>query len=73
MVKYFCDRCEKEVPKEEIRQCSLYVRKHKTNLGEIELSYCQECFEEIIGRENAERIKKIEFERDARKKVRAEG
>ena len=70
MVKYFCDKCGKEVPKEKIKQCSLYVRKHKTGIGEIQLSYCESCFEEIIGKDNAERIKKIELEREARKKER---
>lgn len=40
MIKYFCDKCGKEVPKEEIKQCSLYVRKFRASLKEIELSYC---------------------------------
>lgn len=73
MVRYYCDKCGKEVPKEEIRHCKMYIRKFKTGVGDIELSFCPECLEATIGRENAERIKKIEFDRDARKKVRAEG
>ena len=73
MVRYFCDKCGKEVPKEKIRQCSLYVRKFKTCLKEIELSYCQDCFEEIIGADNVEIIRKAEAEREARKKEREQG
>lgn len=68
MIKYFCDKCGKEVPKEEIKQCSLYVRKFRASLKEIELSYCKECFEEIIGEDNVAKIKKMEAEREARRK-----
>jgi hypothetical protein len=70
MVRYYCDKCGKEVPKEKIRHCSLYVKEHKTGLGEIKLTYCKECFEEIIGADNVELIRKTEAEREARKKAR---
>ena len=70
MVRYYCDKCEKEVPKEKIRHCSLYVRQHKTGLGEIKLTYCKECFEEIIGADNVAKVNKVEAEREARRKAR---
>lgn len=70
MVKYFCDKCGKEVPKEEIKECNLYVKRFRASLREIELSYCKECFEEIIGADNVAKLNKMEVERMERRKAR---
>mgnify|MGYP003533863401 CR=1 FL=1 len=73
MVRYYCDKCDKEVPKEKIRHCSLYVKEHRTGLGEIRLTYCQDCFEEIIGADNVAKVNRVEAEREARRKEREQG
>lgn len=70
MVKYFCDKCGKEVDQRELKHCVLYVKNYKTSLREIELTYCPECFENVVGKETVERINSLVAEREARKKER---
>ena len=65
MVKYFCDMCGVEVPKQSVVQFSVYVRGFKASLKEIELSHCPGCFCKVIGEENAEKYSKLVAEREA--------
>ena len=52
MIKYFCDKCGKELPKADRCDCKLTVTGFKGFDDTFNAIYCVECLKEIIGADN---------------------
>ena len=72
MIKYFCEKCGKEIPKNERVACEIYIR--RISVERIDCDFCQECLSSIVGKDRfCELIKKYEERRmrvEERKKAR---
>ena len=63
MVKYFCEKCGKEIPQNERVACEIHIRK-LAPAERIDCDFCQDCLSSIIGRDRyCELIKRYEERR----------
>ena len=64
MIKYFCEKCGKEIPKDERLACEIHIKKLTLSTNRIDCDFCQECISSIIGRDRfIELIKRYEERR----------
>ena len=66
MVKYFCNKCQKELPKGSRYQCNMRIKGFSAIRDTFDCDYCEECLADIIGKENLEELKSREAERKKR-------
>lgn len=66
MLKYFCDKCNKELTKEDKYHCEIKVKGFTRITDTFNVEYCKECLKGIIGQENY--IKLCEFEEERKKR-----
>lgn len=76
MTKTFCNKCGKELKFGDHRKVELTVRPYTTYGGRFNLDYCENCFKEIIGKEEYTNMIKREVEHklavEERRKKRSE-
>lgn len=72
MIKYFCDKCGKELPKDDKCDCKLTVTGFKGFDDTFNAIYCVECLKEIIGADNWDELVYKKEERRKRIKEREE-
>lgn len=76
MIRFFCNKCGKELKFGDHRKVELTVRPYITYGGIFNLDYCENCFKEIIGEEEYTNMIKREAEHkqavEERRKKRSE-
>lgn len=77
MVKYYCDKCGKELQGDERYRCDFKIRGYTAITDRFDVEYCEGCLKTIIGEEKfAELLRRKEERRErieARKQSRKEG
>lgn len=76
MVKYYCDKCGKELPKAERYRAELRISGFASVTDRLDLEYCEDCLAEIVGKDKFTRLLELKAERqkraEERKKARME-
>lgn len=76
MVKYYCDKCGKELPKAERYRTELKISGFAGITDRLDCEYCEDCLAEIIGKDKFTRLLELKAERqrraEERKKARME-
>lgn len=64
MIKHYCDKCGKELKKEERYRCDLKVAGFSNVcVDRFACDYCEECLANIIGKENLDEMNRRKEER----------
>ena len=71
MIKTFCDKCNKELNKENTYRAEMRLRGFSGIVDSIKVEYCEDCLETIIGAETFEEILRRKAERQKRREERA--
>lgn len=66
MIKYYCDKCEKELSKDDYGKCEIRIRGFSFMTDTFSASYCDDCLSQIIGADNYAEMKKRKAERKKR-------
>ena len=70
MIKYFCDKCGKELTKAERYKCELKISGFAGVTDRIDCEYCEECLAKIVGKDKFARLLEIKAERQRRRAER---
>lgn len=73
MVKHYCDKCNKELRKEDMYRADMRIGGFAGIADSIKLEFCEECLGQIIGAENFAELLRRKAERQKRKEERAKG
>ena len=70
MIKHYCDKCKKEIFKDELFAVEMRIRGFTAVSDNLPTEFCEPCFREIIGEDNFAEIKQRKLEREKRIEAR---